>query len=209
MNGMDKSVEGACTALRAPVLVLNRMYMAVHVLPARRAFCLLCKGTAEVVNDEQGTFMAYDFEGWRRKSTRQANSRCEPNGEDWVSTVSFVILVPRVIRLLTYDRVPRSTVKFSRRNVFLRDEHRCQYCHKQFSGKMLSLDHVVPRSCGGPTTWDNIVSACLKCNVRKGGRTPREAGMRLLQRPVRPKNNPLLDRKVIDPTYESWATFLP
>ncbi|MEO1995038.1 MAG: HNH endonuclease [Planctomycetaceae bacterium] len=199
---------GGRMALCAPVLVLNRMYMAVHVLSARRAFCLLCKGTAEVVNNEQGTFMAYDFEGWRRKSTLQAESRWEQAGEDWVCTVNFAIRVPRVIRLLTYDRVPCSTVKFNRRNIFLRDEHRCQYCRQRFRGKMLSLDHVVPRSCGGPTTWENIVSACLKCNVRKGGRTPREAGMSLLRQPVRPKNNPLLARKVVELEYESWSTFL-
>jgi len=209
MRTMDKAADARPLALHARVLVLNRMYMAVHVLSARRAFCLLCKGAAEVVYNEQGTFMAYDFDGWRSKSRFRAESRLVADDEDWVRAVNFQILVPRVIRLLSYDRVPRSSVKFSRRNIFLRDENQCQYCRQKFTSARLSLDHVVPRSYGGPTTWENIVSACLACNVRKGGRTPKEAGMLLARQPIRPKHNPLLARQVAERKYESWATFLP
>ncbi len=83
--------------------------------------------------------------------------------------------MPRVIRLLAYDRLPKQTVRFNRRNLFARDNNRCQYCGKRFPTSELSLDHVVPRSRGGDTTWENIVCSCVACNVRKGGRTPTSA----------------------------------
>ncbi|MGZ3413414.1 MAG: HNH endonuclease, partial [Isosphaeraceae bacterium] len=98
--------------------------------------------------------------------------------DEFIRTVHFEIQVPRIIRLLAYDRLPRQKVKFNRRNIFARDGNRCQYCGRKFATSELSLDHVVPRSQGGRAAWENIVCACLKCNVRKGGRTPREASMR-------------------------------
>ena len=102
----------------------------------------------------------------------------------------FELAVPRIIRLLFYDRLPRQAVKFNRRNIFARDRNRCQYCGKRFPTSELSLDHVVPRSRGGEATWENIVCCCVKCNVRKGGRTPEEAGMKLITEPVKPKRSP-------------------
>ena len=92
--------------------------------------------------------------------------------------------------------MPRLKVKFNRKNLFARDGNRCQYCGKKFSTTEFSLDHLVPRSRGGRATWDNIVCACLRCNVRKGGRTPREAGMRLVRDPVEPKTSPVLTLKL-------------
>ena len=122
--------------------------------------------------------------------------------------MNFQVQVPRVVRLLHYDRMPRNVVKFSRRNVFLRDENRCQYCSGKFSPQKLSLDHVIPRSRGGQTIWENIVCACLKCNVRKGGQTPKEAGMRLFRKPVRPRRNPVLAHQLGTKKYASWKVFL-
>ncbi|GIS62819.1 MAG: restriction endonuclease [Planctomycetaceae bacterium] len=167
--------EGA-TALQAHVLTLNRGYVAFQVITARRAFCLLIKGFAEVINVEEGHYRSYDFQDWQDVSELKLAFGERGADEDWINAVNFSIEVPRVIRLLRYDRVPQHVVKFNRRNIFLRDHNRCQYCRRRFSSAELSLDHVVPRSRGGRTTWDNIVSACLKCNVVKGGRTPREAG---------------------------------
>lgn len=196
------------TAIQSSVLALNRYYMAIHVISAKRAFCLLWKGTAEVINVEDGLYMAYDFESWRSLCELRLEGQRRGEEEDWIHAVSFPVQVPRVVRLLHYDRIPREVVKFNRRNVFLRDQNRCQYCQKRFSPKNLSLDHVVPRSHGGPTTWENIVSACLKCNVRKGGRTPQEAGMQLVQTPTRPKRNPLLSHRVGQKKYRCWQNFL-
>jgi 5-methylcytosine-specific restriction endonuclease McrA len=92
--------------------------------------------------------------------------------------------------------------------VLARDGHICQYCGRHFPTHLLSIDHVVPRSRGGETTWENVVCACITCNVKKGGRTPHEARMKLTQAPVRPKRNPLLLLKLSNPKYESWRTWL-
>ena len=200
-------IDRARSSLHSSVLALNRLYMAVHVVSARRAFCLLCKGNAEVVSIEDGTWMVYDFDGWREVSELQAELG-EDDPIEWIRSVTFVVRIPRVIRLLGYDRVPRKAVKFTRRNVFLRDEYRCQYCRGTFGPGNLSLDHVLPRSRGGQTTWDNIVTACMKCNVRKGGRTPEEARMDLLCRPKKPARSPVLAHQIATEKYESWRTFL-
>jgi 5-methylcytosine-specific restriction endonuclease McrA len=197
---------GACSALDASVLVLNRIYMAVHVVSVRRAFCLLCKEVAEVITLDDGQYLSYDFQSWREVSEARAGFK-EPDDE-FVRTVHFEIQVPRIIRLLAYDRVPRQTVKFNRRNIFARDGNRCQYCGKKFATSELSLDHVLPRSRGGEATWENIVCSCLKCNVRKGGRTPQEAGMRIVREPVRPRSSPALRVKLSHRKYRSWKTFL-
>ena len=104
--------------------------------------------------------------------------------------------------------MPRSTVKFNRRNIFARDENRCQYCGHRFPMSELSLDHVVPRSQGGPTSWDNIVCACVNCNVKKGGRTPDQAHMKLVRKPVKPRTSPLVSIKMGSSKYQSWKAFL-
>jgi 5-methylcytosine-specific restriction endonuclease McrA len=197
---------GPTDPLSASVLVLNRFYMAVHVVNVRRAVGLLCREMAEVIHFDQGQFANYDFESWREISELRATFK-KPH-EDWISSVNFEIQVPRVIRLLKFDRVPKQTIRFNRRNIFARDGNRCQYCGKSFPTSELSLDHVVPRSRAGATCWENIVCACVACNVRKGGRTPQEASMKLIRHPVKPKRSPLLAIKLGNPKYESWKTFL-
>ena len=196
----------ATPGLDASVLVLNKLYMAVHVISARRAFGLLFKDLAEVVTLADGHYQSYDFASWRDVSA--ARARFKDPDDDYVRTVHFEIQAPRVIRLLGYDRLPRQRVKFNRRNIFARDGNRCQYCGKRFSTSELSLDHVMPRSRGGGANWENIVCACLKCNVKKGGRTPTEANMKLFREPVQPKTSPVLSLKLSHRKYESWKTFL-
>jgi len=196
-------------ALQCNVLALNRNFLAAQVISVKRAFCLLFKDLAEVIHVEGGTYCAYDFEAWREFCDLKMVLGERRDYEDWVRAVNFEIQAPRVIRLLSYDRLPRNTVKFNRRNIFLRDGHRCQYCGKRYSTPRLSLDHVLPKSRGGSDTWENIVCACLKCNVDKGGRTPAEAGMKLLQKPTRPHRSPLLSRQLTLSKYESWRNFIP
>jgi 5-methylcytosine-specific restriction endonuclease McrA len=200
------TTAAAADPLTASVLVLNRFYMAVHVVSVRRAFTLLFRELAEVVHIEQGQYANYTFESWREISELRARFK-DPN-EDWVRAVNFEIQVPRVIRLLFYERLPKQTIRFNRRNIFARDANRCQYCGRRFPTSELSLDHVIPRSRGGEATWENIVCSCVKCNVKKGGRTPVEAHMQLFRPPVRPKRSPLLSVKLGNPKYESWKTFL-
>lgn len=199
---------GPPTALEASVLVLNKMFLAVHVISVRRAFCLLCKDLAEVVSNDDGSYATYDFASWSELSAFRLAHVTRHADEDWVKTASMEIQAPRVIRLTTYDRVPRQAVKFNRRNIFARDHNQCQYCGKKVPTSELSLDHVLPRSQGGGTTWENIVCACVDCNVRKGGRTPRQANMTLIKKPEKPKRSPLLSAKLNQAKYQSWQSFL-
>ncbi|QDU87428.1 HNH endonuclease [Pirellulimonas nuda] len=193
-------------ALNASVLVLNRQYLAIHVIDVRRAFALLLRELAEVIHIEEGRFGNYDFASWRELSTLE--SAYKGPHDDWVRSVNFEIRAPRVLRLLEFDRAPKQRVRLNRRNLFARDENLCQYCGKKFATSELSIDHVVPSCRGGETTWENVVCACVRCNVRKGGRTPTEANMKLIKKPVRPKRSPLLSIKLASPKYASWKSFV-
>ena len=194
------------SGLQYNVLVLNKHYIAIRIIGAKRAFSLLWQQLAEVVFVEEGRYSAYDFHSWCEVSQFRRNF--EPDGHDWVSTVNFHIAVPRIIRLLFYDRLPRSEVKFNRQNIFARDRNHCQYCGKRYPTTELSLDHIIPRSMGGKSVWKNIVCACVKCNVRKGGRTPHQAGLALIRKPVKPKRNPLIHIHLGHQRYRSWKQFL-
>ena len=189
------------------VLVLNRFYMAIRVVNVRRALTLLYRECADVIGHDDAQFVSYDFESWCEIS-QLASSEKQP-GEDYIRAVDFEILAPRIVRLNRFDRMPQQTVRFNRKNLFARDDHRCQYCGKREPMHRLSLDHVIPRSHGGPTTWENVVCCCLRCNSRKGGRTPQQARMILLTDPAKPKVNPMLVQSVEDPRYECWRTFIP
>ena len=207
--GLEDARYGAmeATALNSSVLVLNRLYMAVNVVTARRAFSLLCKEHAEVISVEDNRYNSYDFETWIEVG--QARERWEAEDDtEWVRAISFEVMVPRVIRLLFYDRLPQSRVQFNRRNVFARDENRCQYCGKKHPTSELSLDHVIPRSRGGKTSWENLVCSCTRCNARKGGRLPEEAGLKLYRKPKKPRRSPVIRLKLKSGKYRSWKAFL-
>ena len=195
------------TVLETNVLVLNRFYMAVRVINVRRAFTLLYRNCAEVIENEYGQYASYDFDSWCELSQLTCLEKHE--GEDYIQTANSELRVPRILRLTRFDRMPAQTLRFSRKNLFARDDHTCQYCGKSEPVHKLSLDHVIPRSYGGPTTWENIVCCCLRCNNRKGGRTPQEARMKLLTKPQKPLLNPVMVQSAEDPRYECWKTFLP
>ena len=117
-------------------------------------------------------------------------------------------LLPTVIRLRQFVRVPYKQMPLTRRNLFQRDGHRCQYCG--FSGERLSIDHVIPRSRGGGDVWENVTTACLPCNVRKGNRTPREAGMPLARQPHRPLSSLTFEasRQIDAGRHLEWAKYV-
>lgn len=131
--------------------------------------------------------------GWQRAITLWFLDKVEvlETYEDRVvRSTSVAIPVPAVIRFLHRTRVGRRGVKLSRENLFSRDKGRCQYCNRRLTRPEATWDHVIPRSLGGKTRWDNIVLACLACNQRKGGCTPEDAGMRLLSTPRAPRALP-------------------
>jgi 5-methylcytosine-specific restriction endonuclease McrA len=193
-------------ALSSSVLLLNRLYMALRVISAKRAMTLIYRELAEVVSLEDGQYLSYDFDDWLEVSAAKASF--EPDEHDWIRTVHFQIAVPKIVRLLAYDKLPRVSVKLNRRNLFARDHNRCQYCGRRVPTSDLSIDHLIPRSQGGTTCWENVVCACTVCNVKKGGRTPAEAHMRLIARPQRPRRSPILTIKLSDSRYASWKQFL-
>jgi 5-methylcytosine-specific restriction endonuclease McrA len=194
------------TGLSASVLLLNRLYMAVRVVNARRALTLAYRNQAEIVCVEDGKFLSYDFANWVEVSA--ARRTFKPEEYDWIRTVRFQVAVPKIVRLLGYDKLPRAEVKLNRKNLFARDRNRCQYCGRRCPTSELSIDHIVPRSQGGRTSWENVVCACVRCNVRKGGRTPDQAHMHLIAPARRPRRSPVLTIKLSESKYASWKQFL-
>jgi len=193
-------------ALDEHVLVLNRLYTAIRVVSARRAFTMLCKEVAEVIAVEDGHYRNYDFASWVEIAELQR--QFEPDQHTFIRTPYLEIAVPRIIRLLDFNRFPRQEVKLNRRNIYLRDRNRCQYCGKSFPTKELTIDHLVPRVQGGKNTWDNLVCACVKCNAKKGGRTPDQANMPVVRKPFKPTRNPSITVRLGSRKYQSWKAFL-
>jgi 5-methylcytosine-specific restriction endonuclease McrA len=141
--------------MQTPVLVLNASYEPINITPVRRAVVLLIKGVA-TAEEENGAF---------------------------VHSARATFRVPSVIRLREFRRIPYQTRALSRKNILLRDRHTCQFCGRVLPAFELTLDHVIPRSRGGHTDWDNLVACCHPCNNRKGDRLPEEAGLKLLRPP--------------------------
>ena len=192
------------TLLNSQVLVLNRLWQAVNICSARRAFTLLYQGHAQVVSaDQQNNFATHDFASWLDVSIAAPEAEHE-----MVTTISWKIRVPRVIVLLLFDRLPKKEVKFTRHNVFERDNNTCQYCGKVFERQELNLDHVLPRDKGGLTTWENVVCSCIPCNTRKGNRLPHQAHMALIRKPKRPKWRPFVHVTFNSQQHESWRHFV-
>ncbi len=182
--------------LNTAVLVLNRHYQPVHVTSVRRAFSLLYQGVARAIDQE---YRLYEFADWAELSA--AN-------HDAIATTSRRIRVPRVVVLSAYQYLPKGRVRFSRLNIYARDHDTCQYCGRNLPRSELNLDHVLPRSQGGKTSWENVVCSCVECNLKKGGRTPEQAQMELQKKPARPRWTPFFRGASKRVTYREWLPFL-
>jgi len=182
--------------LNSSVLVLNRLYQPVHVTSVRRAFSLLYQGIAKAIDDQ---YKLYEFSDWAALSASEHDS---------VATVNKRIRVPRVLVLSAYEHLPKGRVRFSRLNIYARDGDTCQYCGRKLARSELNLDHIIPRSQGGKTSWENVVCSCVPCNLKKGGRTPEQANMRLLKKPLRPRWTPFFRGSAKRITYREWLPFL-
>ena len=175
---VESESQMAPMVVTAPVLVLNLNYVPINVCTVRRAVVLVVKGKAELLE----------------------------NHRNQIRTVDRRMDAPSIIRLSYLVKRPFLPRKMSKKEIFLRDRYTCQYCSKK--AQDLTLDHVVPRRQHGPHTWENVVTACTRCNLRKAGRTPAEAKMRLATVPRAPDPNPylILQNRVI---LEEWQPYLP
>jgi 5-methylcytosine-specific restriction endonuclease McrA len=203
-DGSDEA-EPADDAAPRRVLVLNRNWQAVNIVGVRRAFSLLWQEHARAINTLDGSFATLDAGAWIGLS--QAT---KPGpGREFVRTVRLSILLPKVLLLLSYDRIPLTEVKFNRDNVFIRDNYTCQYSGRRCRPADLTLDHVIPRERGGRTTWENIVTCSRAINAIKGNRLPHEAGLRLIRKPQRPLWRPFAAAAARSQVDHSWRQFLP
>jgi 5-methylcytosine-specific restriction endonuclease McrA len=191
-------------ALDQPVLVLNRLWQAVNVIGARRAFGLLARGHAQVVHHHEDDFRTFTMLDWLDFSV----SNPPLAAVESVHTPNRTIRLPRVILLTFFDKLPCKELKLTRNNVFERDKNTCQYCGRSLPREQLNLDHVIPRHYGGRTTWENIVCSCVRCNTRKSSRLPHEAGLRLVRKPSRPKWRPVISLVLGNRHREMWKDFL-
>ncbi len=196
------------TGLSAPVLVLNRSFQPVRITTARHGFTLLYLGRARALDR---SYDPYDFQQWAKLSVSSPATLevgHDIDGDEYIGTPRGRIRVPRVLLLSGYNRVPHAPVRLSRRNIFLRDGFTCQYCHRRPGVRELNLDHVMPRSRGGRSTWENLVTSCRECNLRKGWATPEESGMPLRTRPTRPGWSAALIMSAPRRRYAEWEPFL-
>lgn len=191
-------------ALDQPVLVLNRLWQAVNIIGARRAFAILARGHAHVVHPGADDFRVFSLLDWFDFS----KSNPPLSADEAVHTPNSIVRLPRVILLTYFDRLPCKELKLTRNNVFERDKNTCQYCGRGFHREELNLDHVIPRDRGGKTTWENIVCSCIPCNTRKANRLPHEASMHLIRKPVRPKWRPVISLILEAEHRELWKDFL-
>lgn len=175
------------------MLVLNKCFQPVRITSARIAFSLLYGDRAFAMD---ARYEPMDFEAWA--SLPAAGGPC-------IATPNSVLRVPRLLLLREYNRVPRTPLRLSRKNVFLRDGNICAYCD---SRKEMTLDHVLPKSRGGPSTWENLVACCRPCNERKGRRTPDEANMPLRRKPKRPTWNVVVQIAGAGEGIPHWEPFL-
>lgn len=192
--------------LNSNVLVLNKLWQPIHTCSVRRAVKLLCLGHAEVVEAEgEMKYQTHDLGSWLESST---DKMAEKFTEGIIRSVHFAMRVPKVIVLAIYDKLPMKEVRFTRRHVFLRDNHTCQYCGDQLPENQLNLDHVIPRAKGGPMSWDNIVTSCFQCNNRKANKLPHEANMFPVNHPTAPRWRPLFGFRRGGRVEDCWESFL-
>jgi 5-methylcytosine-specific restriction endonuclease McrA len=184
------------------VLVLNKGLMPLHIVSWKRALTLLVQDKCRAVDED---FVQYDCELWIAYSS-EIESR---NKFCFIRTTKYEIAIPHVVVLTAYNRLPRNQVKYSRETLFQRDKYRCAYCGKKFKSSELTIDHINPKSAGGPKSWKNTITACKPCNNIKANRTPAQAQMYLKFEPTEPSWFQQIKTLVERPNIKKeWLQFL-
>lgn len=188
------------SVLDRSALVLNKAWTPIHLTSVREAISLVAKGAALIIEPE--TYQMHDLRTWNDIS--RARDRFE---SERIRSARLAIDPPEVILLNSYGGIGGRSVVFSRRNLFKRDRLTCQYCGVQPGAEALTIDHLIPRSRGGTSTWENCVLACIDCNKRKADRSPEQAGLRLRRIPRKPSWR-MLAQVSPKERRESWEHFL-
>lgn len=193
-------MSAAEVLLSRPVLTLNKRWVPIHTCSVKEAIGLVAKGSAKII--EPGTFETHDLMTWNDVSRAKATI-----GEGMIRSVHLAIQAPEVILLTAYEGLAERGVIFSRKNLFKRDRYTCQYCGAQPGPAELTMDHVVPRSQGGVSSWVNCVLACVSCNKKKGDKSCDKAKMWPRKAPKKPSWKVLMQ---VNPRIrrESWEAFL-
>ncbi len=186
------------------VLVLNRVWQPVNIVGVKRAVTLLCQDNAQAIDTTDGSYRMMSGEEWIAASMENPPGP----GEPCVCSIKMRLRIPSVLILRSFDRVPVQETKLNRRTIFERDGYRCQYCGEVHEERFLNLDHVIPRDQGGRTTWENIVTSCVRCNSRKANRLPHQAGFVLRRRPTRPKHRAFVSILQSGHRDDSWEPFI-
>jgi len=186
--------------LSHPVLLLNKSWVPIAVVSVKKAIGLIHKGKAKAVDAEDYT--TYEFESWSDLGQIFEDI-------DVVKTPRFRIPIPEVVVLTTYSKVLYHKITFSRYNLLERDNFICQYCSGKVKTSNFTIDHIVPKSKpGGVTSWTNCVISCIKCNRKKGCKTLKESGMKLLRQPIVPPKRHMRSNIGLMPKKISWEKFL-
>lgn len=197
--------------LDARVLVLNKSFVPIRLTSGYDAICKLFTNIAEVVTvTDAGAYEQHSFASWAELSAFKEEFKEDfSDAEDvWVRSPSISLIVPHVIRLLTYNEVPKQRVRLSRKNIYERDNYTCQYCGDTPKIKDLNIDHIVPRSKGGRNSWTNLVCSCIRCNTRKADKSLAESGMKLRTKPVEPKMSFKFRLPEGHKRYRDWDAFV-
>lgn len=163
--------------MQIQTLVLNKNWQATRVAPWEEAFTLIFSGRAEIIEEHN----------------------------EKIRTINHEFKIPSVIRMIKGANFEKSKFRFSKKNVFARDQGMCQYCSKQLTMESCTFDHVFPKSRGGKTVWENIVLACRPCNQKKAAKTPDEARMNLITKPISPKKLPTLNHNIKNTNWENYS----
>ncbi len=185
------------SVLALPTLILNKSWVPIRVTTVGDALSKMFEGSAKAVDEN---YMTYDFDSWAELHAKEH--------EPFVTTASSKIKVPEVIVLALYNDIPDRRLAFSRANLYKRDKYTCQYCGVMPDLKELTIEHIVPRSKGGQSTWLNCVLACWKCNAKKADKTAEEVGLKLRCKPHKPTWTPRLVLAKVKNTPKNWEKFV-
>lgn len=188
------------SVLNHPVLELNKNWQAIGTCTVREAICKIMASKACIIHRHNDVYTPFTWNDWSQLEIIF--------GDRVITSATAAFRVPDIILHTEYDKVPKPKTCFSRRSIFKRDRYSCMYCGVRPEASDLSIDHVLPRSQGGLTTWENCVACCLECNSYKRNRTPAEAKMTLIKEPIKPKNKPIFIKDSHHKYIANWRDFV-